>query len=276
MTERLVAVLSGGGAKGAAHVGAIKSLEEQNLPPCHFVGTSMGAVIAACYASGLNYEDILQRVSAISRKDVAAFSPQVVLGALARSLLRRGPFVETLATLVPARSFSDLLTPLTVTTVDAETGELVLFGEGGRTDAPLLDVLYATCALPVYYPPGRIGDHEYIDGGVRSVLPLHVAARFDPTVVFAVSVGPSLERVSPPAFGSEGIVGAHRRVMRIMMAVQTTQAIARWHQNPPADLILVRPDLEGSGTFAVDRLVEYIEDGYRAAHRALNEWRQRA
>lgn len=274
MTERVVAVLSGGGAKGAAHVGAIKSLEEWNLTPRHFVGTSMGAVIAACFASGLNYEDVLQRVSALSRKDVAAFSPQMVLGALARSLLRRGPFVDTLATLVPARSFGDLEIPLTVTTVDAETGELVLFGEGGRTDAPLLDVLYASCALPVYYPPGRIGDREYIDGGVRSVLPLHVAERFDPTLVFAVSVGPSLERVSPPGFGSEGIVGAHRRALRIMMAVQTTQAIARWHRDPPAELVLVRPNLEGSGTFAVDQVVEYVEDGYRAAHRALNVWRQ--
>ena len=51
--SRVVAVLSGGGAKSAAHVGALRALEEWGLTPGHYVGTSMGAVIAACYASGL-------------------------------------------------------------------------------------------------------------------------------------------------------------------------------------------------------------------------------
>ena len=57
---------------------------------------------------------------------------------------------------MPARRFADLAVPLTVTVADLDTGELLLFGAGGQ-DAPLVDVLCATCALPVYYPPVMLG-----------------------------------------------------------------------------------------------------------------------
>ncbi|HXV86367.1 MAG TPA: patatin-like phospholipase family protein, partial [Gemmatimonadales bacterium] len=60
--SRVAVVLSGGGAKAAAHVGALKALEERELTPSRYVGTSMGAVVAACFASGLDYDTVLKRV----------------------------------------------------------------------------------------------------------------------------------------------------------------------------------------------------------------------
>lgn len=271
MSRRVVAVLSGGGAKGAAHVGAVKALLDCGLHPAHFVGTSMGAVMAACFASGLPYEEVLRRVSAVTRRDVAMPSLDLLFGVFARSLLQPGPFRETLEALVPVTSFAELRTPLTVTAVDAQSGDLVLFGEGGRDRVPLHDALYASCALPMYYPPAVIGDREYVDGGLRAVLPLDTALEFRPSLVVGVSVGPSLYPPQPRARGvlSGGIIGVHRRALRLMMALQTEQTVTRWRRDPPVDFFLVQPRVAGSATFAVDRIVEFVEEGYRAARRAI-------
>lgn len=272
MTRRIVAVFSGGGARGAAHVGVMRALAELDYVPAHFVATSMGSVMAACFASGLSYDEVLHRVSAVTRRDVAAFSPGLALGPLAHSLLREQPFRETLEALVPARSFRALETPLTVTAVEAASGDLEVFGHGGRDRVPLIDALYASCALPVYYPPARIGGREYVDGGIRSVLPLDLAAEFEPDLIVAVHVGPSRFAPSIPArIGANSIVAAHRRAMRIMMSVQTEEVIQRWRDDPPVPFVLVQPALESGATFAVERVIQYVEAGYRAAHRSLRD-----
>lgn len=270
--SRVVCVLSGGGTKAAAHVGAMKALTERNLAAMHYVGTSMGAVIAACFASGLSYPEVLKRITSVSQSDVAAFSPGLLLGPLASSLLRAEPLKQTIGELVPAQSFSELVVPLTVTAVDAGSGELVLFGAGGRSRVPLVDALYASCALPVYYPPQRIGDRVYVDGGMRAVLPLDVAAAFDPDLLFAVDAGPSL--YSEPSEKEPRVppmVRAHSGAMRILMAAQAEEAIARW-RNGPVPLILVRPTREREATFSVRHVVHYVEEGYRAASRSLDQW----
>jgi len=276
MRPKVVLVLSGGGAKGAAHVGAVKALEEWDLRPDHVIGTSMGAVIGACFASGLQYEEVLQRITAVTRRDVASLSPACVLGVLSRSLLQPDPFRETISALVPATSFSELETPLTVTAVDARSGDLALFGSGGRSHIPLHDALYASCALPVYYPPGMIGDREYIDGGVRAVLPLDVSLRFKPSLVIGVSVGPSLytHQGQNGVIGG-GVIGAHRRALRIMMAVQTEEVVSRWRRDKPVDFVLVQPHIEGGATFDVDHVVDFVQEGYRASFRAISSWHGR-
>jgi len=268
----VVTVLSGGGAKAAAHVGAIEALSERGITPAHYVATSMGAVVAACFACGLSYSDVLKRITSVTRRDVAAFSPGIVLGLFASSLLRAAPLRQTIERLVPARRFAELKIPLTVTTVDAKTGELLLLGAGGHAQVPLVDALYASCALPLYYPPGKVGDRDCIDGGVRAVLPLDVAAEFDPDMVFAVDAGPSLH-ADPPERDSQvpALVRAHGDAVRILMAAQSDEAVARWRSGP-VPFVLVRPTRRQQATFAVDAVVTYVEEGYRAAMWALDKW----
>ncbi len=273
-TSRVVCVFSGGGAKGAAHIGAFKAMGEFGIRPTHFVGTSMGAIIGAMFASGLGYEEAVRRIRGVSRGDVARLSAGAVLGPLGRSVLRAEPLRETIARLVPAQRFEDLDCPLTVTAVDAATGALELFGEGGRTDAALQEALYASAALPVYYPPAIIGDRAYVDGGLRAVLPLHVAAACDPDLVVAVYAGPSLVEPTPGRPGRYGMLAAHDNALRIMMAVQAEEAIARWERRIP--LVLVRPALEARATFQVGRALQYVEEGYRAAARTLAARDQRS
>ena len=269
--SNVIAVLSGGGAKAAAHVGAVQALFERGLAPTRYVGTSMGAVVAACFASGQSYPEVLRLITTLKRSDVAVFSPGTLLGPFATSLLLEEPLRRTIRRLVPVERFSDLQVPLSTTAADVETGELIVFGAGGYEDVPLEDALYASCALPLYYPAARIGQRRMVDGGLRAVLPLDVAAEFDHDLLFAVDVGPSL--YSEPAEDSMPVppmLRAHGEAMRILMAAQTEHTVARWKQ-ASAPLVLVRPVRERQATFALDSMVRYIEEGYRTANRALQE-----
>ncbi len=267
---RVVVALSGGGAKGAAHIGALKAVEEHGLVPGHYVGTSMGAIIGAMFASGLPYETAVQRITAISRGDVARLAAGALLGPLGHSILKEEPLRETIAQLVPAQQFDDLAVPLTVTAVDVETSELVLFGAGGKSDVPLHDALYASSALSVYYPPAVIGGRAYVDGGLRAVLPLEPAAALDPDLVIAVYTGAQAVEAQKGGPGRYGLLAAHDISMRIMMAVQAEEAIARWNRRIP--LVLIRPEVEAHATFNVAHTMQYVESGYRAASKVLAQW----
>ena len=169
-------VLSGGGAKTAAHLGAMRALEEHGLAPARYVATSMGAVIAAGLAAGVAASVLLERLTLVGRRGIVRDPVAPVLGLFARSLLRPAPFRRAVEALVPARRFGELRVPLTVSVVDLDTGELLLLGAGGF-DAPLVDVLCATCALPLYFPPVSLVGRRCGDGGLRGVLPLESAAR---------------------------------------------------------------------------------------------------
>lgn len=270
--RRVVAVLSGGGAKAAAHVGAMRALTERGVTPAHYVATSMGAVVAACFAAGLEYRDVLKRITSISRRDVAVFAPGALLGPFASNLLEPGPLKRTITRLVPVERFDELQVPLTVTAVDIESGDLILFGAGGDEDLSLADALYAACALPLYYPPAEIGGRQCVDGGLRGVLPLDVAGGFDPGVLFAVDVGPSLSAPrGQRALRLPAMLRYHGAATRILMAGQTEEIVARWKEGP-VPLVLVRPVCDREATFALDNVVTFVEDGYAMACRALDEW----
>lgn len=276
--RRVTCVLSGGGAKAAAHVGAIRALHEAGLRPARFVGTSMGAVFAASFASGLEVEDVLRRMRGMTRRHVARPSYSLLLGLFARSILRAGPLRRTIARLVPATSFAELGVPLTVTSTDLATGALVLHGEGGEHEGglDLHEALYATCALPVYYPPARHDGRILGDGGLRSVLPVAVAARWPADLVVAVSVGPSLTARAGRERWVAPMLRAHNRAMRILMAAQTESEVQRVQAAGGPPLLVIEPPREHGATFAVSAAMHYVEEGYRATRRALETWFARA
>lgn len=276
---RLVAVLGGGGAKAFAHIGVYRALEEAGLVPAHIVGTSLGAVMGAAFAAGLTSRAVAGVARGFTRNDVAPLDfLSLVTGVFASNLLEPDALKQTIARLVPARWFADLRLPLTVTATDLDTGALALFGALGRTEVPLQDALYASCALPLYYPPITIATRRYADGGLRAVLPLEVARAIPCDLVVAVHVGPGFDEDSVPPDRHTAIpplVRAHGEAVRIMMAAQTEQAIAAWPADGPR-LVVVRPVKEKEATFALEQGERYIEAGYATAKEALNSWRSSA
>ena len=292
----MVAVFGGGGAKSLAHAGAWKALQEAGLPPSHIVGTSMGAVIGAAFAAGSTYDALVATALSLQAKDVAALHIWALAkGVFAGNILRPEPLKRTIARLVPARRFAELEIPLTITTTDLDSGELVLFGaplgmaasrdvaaqhaaplpQSGAIPvqlgdaAPLIDTLYASCALPLYFPPLELDGHRLADGGLRAVLPLDVARRIPADLVVAIDVGPGFDE--PPADRKAAVpplVRAHGEAIRVMMAAQTERAVAAWPKDAPR-LVVVRAVAEREATFQTGRGEQYLEAGYRRTRDAL-------
>jgi NTE family protein len=273
LTRPAAVVLSGGGAKTAAHLGACRALKEAGFEPTWYVATSMGAVVAAGLASGMGNDELLERMAEVGPRGIARDRWAPVAGLFLRSLLKPAPLRAAIEAIVPARRFTDLTVPLTVTAVDLDTGELVLFGAGAR-DAPLIDVLCATCALPLYYPPVIMNGRRFGDGGLRAVVPFEPAADLEVELVLAVDVGPGFDLIpsaNPPA--TPPLLRAHDDAVGILMAGNTQSQLALWRADsgrPP--LVYVRPQMERHTTFRVDRVREYAQEGRRAAREALERW----
>lgn len=260
-------MLSGGGAKALAHAGAFRALEQAGLVPDHIVGTSFGAVIGAALAAGVPFEEIRRRALGLTRKDVAPFNPLAMLTIFASSLISARALRRTIARLVPAQRFEHLKIPLTVTATDLDSGELVLFDSG-----PLHDALYASCALPLYFPALELDGRRLADGGLRAVLPLEPARALPADLVVAVHVGPGFDEELPPSTAHSRpippLVRSHGEAIRIMMAAQAERAVAEWPKDGPR-LVYVRPVREREATFAVERLQDYVEAGYQATKKAI-------
>lgn len=263
-------VLSGGGAKTAAHVGAARAIAEAGLITRRYVATSMGAVVAAALAGNARHDELLNLLAEAGRAGVVRDPLAVLRGLFAPALLRAAPFRRAVERLVPARRFAELDLPLTVSVADLDTGNLILYGEGGE-DAPLVDVLCATCALPVYFAPVHLGGRRCGDGGLRGPLPLGVAAHLAREPVVAVDVGPGFDAVDAgPSAAAPAVVRAHDDAVGALMATATAEQLGRWredHGRPP--LVYVRPRVERGATFRIDRVRQYAEDGYAATRAAL-------
>ncbi len=282
--SKVVLVLSGGGAKALAHAGAFRALEQANLVPSHIIATSMGAVVGAALAAGMPFDQIRRRAMGIRRKDVAPFDPLVlVMGLFARSLFPAAALRRAIARLVPKTHFEYLKIPLTVTATDLDSGELLLLGGPERRDIELADALYASCALPLYFPPLEADGRRLGDGGLRAVLPLGPAREVvtDADLFVAVHVGPGFDERGPMTNGDQPlppdapvpariprVVRTHGEAMRIMMAEQAERSLADWPKDGPR-LVYVRPVAEREATFAVERVQEYVEMGYQATKKAL-------
>ena len=267
---RVVAVFSGGGAKALAHAGAFWALQQANLEPDHIVATSMGAVVAAALASGLPFDEVRRRSLGLRRQDVAPFNPLALLkGMFAPALIPASALHRTIERLVPAKRFAHLKIPLTVTATDLDSGELVLFRDD--TGPSLHDALYASCALPLYFPPLELDGRRLADGGLRAVLPLEPARSVAADLVVAVNVGPGFDEQfvpSVPRSNVPALIRAHGEAIRIMMAEQADRAVADWPTDAPR-LVYVRPVAEREATFAVQRLEYYVEAGYQATKKAI-------
>ena len=280
--SRVVAVFGGGGAKSLACLGAWKALADAGLTPSHLVGTSMGAVVAAACASGATYDEIVIAARSLSQRDVARVDPlALVKGVFATHLLKPAGLRRAIERFVPATRFDQLRIPLTITATDLDSGELVLFGDVRAQHAaplhdavPLHEALYASCALPLYFPPIVINGRRLGDGGLRAVLALEVARSIPADLVVAVHVGPGFDEPPPPPSTAlnrllpPALVRAHGEAIRIMMAAQTELAIAAW---PPdaARLVVVRAVAEREATFAVGAGERYLEAGYSKTRAAL-------
>ena len=259
-------VLSGGGLKGLAHIGVLRALEEHGLVPSLVVGSSIGSLIGAAWASGVPLRQMEARARVVRRRDIfqVAHTDVAFRRLQAPALYRREPLEFLVRSLVGDVTFRDLPRRLLVNTVDLHSGIQVLWGLPGLLDTSVADAVVASCALPGIFPPRVINGRSYVDGAVVENLPVRLAASLGSGPILAVNV--AAMSVVRSADETEGFAATYSRGIEIVMQNQIEGQLRDW-QGPP--LILVQPRVEHISMFAFDHNDELLEAGYRATAQAL-------
>jgi NTE family protein len=266
MTRRIALVLGGGGLKGFAHLGVLRALEERGIVPDLYAGTSIGALIAAAHLAGTTVETLTQRAEALKRKDLFRLNHFGMLLDRMRStsIYLEEPLRELVQGSIPDITFADLPRRLLVNTVDLDQGARVVWGLPGLEDVSVRDAVYSSCALPGFFPPGRVAERTCIDGGVVDNLPVSMAAQFADMII-AVDVGSSDASQSARAAG-QGFATIYMRAATMMMHALQQFPLERWH-GPP--MVLVRPKVNDANWLSFTDTAANIEQGYVAAKAAL-------
>ena len=263
----VMVVLGGGGVKGMAHIGAWKAIEEAGFEVSALIGTSIGALVAACVAGGDTWETLAPQALALQKPSIVTMNRWVMLfnGIRQPSVFQGETLRNYIAGVLPMKSFEELRIPVAINAVHLDTGKEEWFGAGGRTDVPLADAVYASCALPLFYPPGEIDGRLYVDGGVADPLPIAYAAARGADRIIAVDVGAGPVKDAQDTV-SKGLVAIHHRVFDIMAWGRKRALLDSW-RGP--ELTYIRPELDGFSTFDFTRTQYFLEEGYRATRRAL-------
>lgn len=260
-------VLSGGGMKGLAHIGVLRALQERGLVPSLVVGTSMGSLVGAVWATGMTSAEMIIRARAIRKRDVfqIAHADMALRRMRAPAVYRKEPLELLLQNLVGEITFDQLKHQLLINTVDLNSGSQVLWGRPGFRNVRVADAVFASCALPGILPPKEVGGRFCVDGAVVDTLPVIAAASAALQPIVAVDVGGS--SVVRKGIESGGFAATYMRGLEIVMQSLTTRSLATWSEPP---LVLVRPKVDHIPMFAFDHTDELLDEGYRAGTVALD------
>ena len=172
-------VLSSGGARGLAHIGAIEELEAQGYRIKSIVGCSMGAIVGGMYAAGklTEYKEWMQTIDKkkiLSLLDISFSLDHLVKGE---------KIIEAMKEIVPDVKIEDLPIPFKAVATDWERGQEVVFSNGS-----LYEAIRASISMPLFFDPVKRGGTTYVDGGILNPLPLNICKDMPGDVVVAVNV----------------------------------------------------------------------------------------
>jgi NTE family protein len=234
--------LSGGGARGIAHLGVLAALDELVLPIARLTGVSSGAIAGTFYAAGLAPREILRLLLAtnVARLTRPAFSRFGLLHLDAVEQLLAKHLGTTL-------TFADLRIPLTLVATDLGAGESVYFSEG-----PLLPPLLASSAVPIVYRAVEYQGRQLVDGGLLNNLPVEPLLEVDGLRVIGVHCNPinQIDRIS----------NFRRLVERTLQLAINANTRARKSQ---CHLLLEPPELRHYRPLDYRRGQELFDIGYR-------------
>ncbi len=179
MTRKKVGLaLSGGAARGFAHLGVLKVLAEHKIPIDFIAGTSAGSIAGAAFACGLSVDQIIEIGKKMSWFKVSGFPYS------AKGLLSNAPMGELLKQSLPFQNIEDLPIPFAAVACVLETGEEIVFKDKGD----LATALRASCAIPGVFVPVEYEGKNLIDGGVVSLVPTKTVKKMGAEIIIAVDV----------------------------------------------------------------------------------------
>lgn len=183
-------VLGSGGARGLAHIGVIRWLEENNFEVVSISGCSMGALIGGVYAAG-KLNEFEQWVRAIDKKSILSF---LDISWRLSGLVKGDKIMDALVELVGDRKIEDLSIPYTAVAANLDTGKEVWFQSGG-----LFDAIRASISLPFFFTAFEYKGHSLIDGGVLNPVPIAPTFGNHSDITLAISLGGEPEEIPKPS-----------------------------------------------------------------------------
>jgi len=277
-------VLSGGGARGAAHIGVLKILEEKRVPIDVISGTSFGAIVGGLYAAGYSAAEMEEIASSIDWTDsLSGRAPRDE-----RSFRRKeedndylvklkigivdGKFKLPSGLITPnnlrlmlkdlivdvsdADDFSKLKIPFRAVATDLETGKAVVLDQGSLASA-----IVASMAVPALFPPVEYEGRLLVDGGVSNNVPINVARDMGADIVIVVDI-------STPMMGKEDLQ-SFTKVVDQLILVMTNQNSAEQLATMTGQDILIRPELDDFGFSDFERALEAVPRGAESALGAM-------
>lgn len=271
---RVGLALSGGGARGFAHIGVLAVLQREGIPIDLLAGTSMGGVVAAAYAAGVTPEFMKQEALRMT-------NPRRLLSLADPTLPRRGFFegkkvVNYLTHHLGECTFDSLNCPLSLVAVNLKNSEPVILNEGRVTDA-----VRATIALPGLFKPVEREEQLLVDGGLLDNLPADVVRQMGADIVIAVDVIGGNSTFSAMAKGLRehryvpgGLASTFEVMLRSLDVMMKEINQRRLVEAAPE--VIIRPDIppDVSVLLGFTRAGETIAIGEKAAVEALSDIRK--
>lgn len=244
--------LGGGFARGIAHIGVLRVLEQENIPIRVITGTSVGALIGACYCSGLSLAEMEEvarntRFTTFARWTLSRFG-----------FASNDRMVRFLTSTLKVKTFEELRIPLGITATDFNTGQGVVFHSGS-----IIEPVRASCAYPGMFLPVEIRGRYLVDGMLSHPVPTRPVREMGAERVLAVHLKGRWAQGGSPRHLFD-VIGQSFAIAQDAMASVWRSA---------ADLI-VEPDVAGFGYDDFKRSAELIEVGAKAMQEALPEVRK--
>jgi NTE family protein len=239
--------LGGGFARGIAHLGVLRVLEERRIPIGMIAGVSAGAIVASAYASGTSIEEIAAAARTMKFKDVARWT--VSLLGLAGSERMAG----FLKRLLKVYTFEQMRIPLAVVATDLKTGLPAVFRDRGDVLLPIR----ASCSYPGLYQPVRYQGQNLVDGAMSIEVPSPLVRQMGATHIVSVCLP-----VNGAGFDPRNLLQVVNRCFQIMQR----RSEREWRR---ASNLVIEPNVDGLTWDSFDSAERLIECGEKAALAAL-------
>jgi len=244
---KIALVLGGGGARGFAHIGVLRVLEQERIPVHMIIGTSVGSLIGALYAAEPNTFELEWKAFQIDQSSLFDFS----IFAATTGPVKGDAIQAFVRTNVKVPLIENFPLPFTAIATDLNTGERVEFSRG-----PIVDAIRASVSIPGVFTPVRIGNRTLVDGGVIANVAVNVAREHGADIIIASDIGQAVVD-----YNVNDVVSIILQSINIMMAEMSR------HQTLSADVVII-PKIGDVGTLDFSQKKRCMAEGI-AATRAV-------
>lgn len=253
--KKIGLVLGSGGSRGVAHIGVIKALEEAGIRPDYITGCSMGAVVGACYAAGMQVDEMMETVCQIKPFDLI----DVSLG-LRRSILKGNKMYDMLIQKIGDITFDHLLIPFACVASDMLSNKVITLNKGEVAKA-----VRASSSIPLVFQPVEYEGHVLIDGGVLCRIPVEQVREMGADVVIAVDV---LDNTKEPV---EKVNGFINMICRVYDMIDNNRTSYFKRLADDEKTVWIVPQMEGMSQYKIKNLEQAYNEGYALTRERIGE-----